>query len=148
MEGMMFTKVDYVMVTVSDMHKSIEFYRDKLGLPLKMETPGWSEFQTGPTTLALHGGSRPKAASTDAGQAGKPGADRGHGELYAGTCTMGFSVDDVQKTFEELKSAGVSFVMPPTLREGEGIKLAVCVDPDGLAISFAEPVHRAAGANE
>jgi lactoylglutathione lyase len=145
---MMFKKVDYVMVAVSDMHRSIEFYRDRLGLPLKMESPGWSEFQTGPTTLALHGGSKPREASTGVGTAGGATGDGGHGELYAGTCTMGFSVDDVQKTFEELQSAGVSFVMPPTLRAEEGIKLAVCLDPDGLAISFAEPVHRAASANE
>ena len=28
--------------------------------------------------------------------------------------------------------------MPPTQREGEGIKLAVALDPDGLPISFAQ----------
>jgi len=28
--------------------------------------------------------------------------------------------------------------MPPTQREGEGIKLAVGLDPDGLPISFAQ----------
>ena len=28
-------------------------------------------------------------------------------------------------------------VMPPTVQANEGIRLAVCIDPDGLAISFA-----------
>jgi hypothetical protein len=30
--------------------------------------------------------------------------------------------------------------MPPTDQPTEGIRLAVCVDPDGLPISFAEPL--------
>jgi lactoylglutathione lyase len=50
----MFSKVDYVMVNVSDMNRSVAFYRDTLGLSVKFESPGWSEFQTGATTLALH----------------------------------------------------------------------------------------------
>ena len=46
----MFSKVDYVMVNVSDMSRSVAFYRDTLGLVLKFESPGWSEFETGGTT--------------------------------------------------------------------------------------------------
>ena len=57
----MFNEVQYIMVTVSDMNRSVEFYRDKLGLRLKFESPGWTEFLTGTSTLALHGGGRPQA---------------------------------------------------------------------------------------
>jgi catechol 2,3-dioxygenase-like lactoylglutathione lyase family enzyme len=52
----MFKQLDYTMIIVSDMHRSVEFYRDKLGLPLKFQSPDWTEFATGTTTLALHGG--------------------------------------------------------------------------------------------
>ena len=52
----MFKQIDYTMVVVSDMQRSVEFYRDKLGIPLKFQSPDWTEFQTGTTTLALHGG--------------------------------------------------------------------------------------------
>ena len=52
----MFKQIDYTMVIVSDMQRSVEFYRDKLGIPLKFQSPEWTEFQTGTTTLALHGG--------------------------------------------------------------------------------------------
>jgi lactoylglutathione lyase len=122
----MFQQVDYVMVIVSDMSRSVEFYRDKLGLPLKFETNEWTEFQTGPTILALHGGgtSREKRENNE-GQ-------------VAGSCSIGFTVKDLDKTYAELKEKGVRFVMPPTQREGEGIKLAVGLDPDGLPVSFAE----------
>jgi lactoylglutathione lyase len=126
----MFSKVDYVMVNVSDMRRSVEFYRDTLGLRLKFESPGWSEFETGATTLALHAATR--AAGSDATQAGP----------VAGTCSLGFSVSDINSTYAQLRERGARFVMPPTEQVNEGIRLAVCVDPDGLAISFAEPIAR------
>jgi catechol 2,3-dioxygenase-like lactoylglutathione lyase family enzyme len=47
------------MVTVSDMERSVRFYRDTLGLKLRFQSPDWSEFDLGPTTLALHGGGTP-----------------------------------------------------------------------------------------
>lgn len=127
----MFSKVDYVMVNVSDMGRSVAFYRDTLGLPLKFESPGWSEFETGPTTLALHG-------VTPASGGGGP-APAGPA---AGTCSLGFSVESLDATYSELQRRGVRFVLPPTEQANEGIRLAVCIDPDGLAISFAEPMAR------
>jgi lactoylglutathione lyase len=129
----MFSKVDYVMVNVSDMRHSVAFYRDTLGLKLKFESPGWSEFETGATTLALHPGTR-VAGSEAANQAGP----------VAGACSLGFSVQDLNSTYAELQKRGAHFVMPPTEQANEGIRLAVCIDPDGLTISFAEPIAREA----
>jgi hypothetical protein len=48
----------------------------------------------------------------------------------------------VEKTYKDLQAKGVNFVMAPTQREGEGIKLAVAVDPDGLPISFAQLIAK------
>ncbi len=31
---------------MSDMKKAVSFYRDVIGLPLKFESPGWTEFAT------------------------------------------------------------------------------------------------------
>lgn len=128
----MFKQIDYTMVIVSDMKRSVEFYRDKLGIPLKFESPDWTEFQTGATTLALHGGG---IARENSG---------GGQDKEAGTCSIGFNVEDVDKTYDELKSKGIFFVMPPMQREGEGIKLAVCLDPDGLPVSIAQMIGSAA----
>lgn len=129
----MFKQIDYTMVVVSDMSRSVEFYRDRLGITLKFQSPDWTEFQTGTTTLALHGGGT-KSTTPPAGDPTK----------QAGSCSIGFNVADVDKTYEELKAKGINFVMPPTQREGEGIKLAVCVDPDGLPIAFAQTVAQGA----
>jgi lactoylglutathione lyase len=113
------------------MGRSVAFYRDTLGLRLKFESPGWSEFETGATTLALHPGTR-SASSQAVAQAGPA----------AGTCSLGFSVPDLNRTYAELRERGAHFVMPPTEQANEGIRLAVCIDPDGLTISFAEPLAR------
>ena len=90
----MFSKADYVMIIVSDMHRSVAFYRDTLGLRLKFESPGWSEFETGATTLALHPGTR--AAGGEAASQTGPAA---------GTCSLGFSVPNLNSTYAELASA-------------------------------------------
>ena len=129
----MFKQIDYTMVVVSDMQRSVEFYRDKLGIPLKFQSPEWTEFATGATTLALHGGGVPAA--------GPPSGDP---SKTAGACSIGFNVDDVDKAYEDLKAKGIRFVMPPTQREGEGIRLAVAIDPDGLPISFAQLIAHGA----
>jgi lactoylglutathione lyase len=121
-----FNKVDYVMITVSNMARSVAFYKDKLGIPMKFGTPEWTEFQTGTTTLALHGGGQPSSTPRD------PSTH------VAGTCSIGFNVDNLDLVYEQLQAKGVVFVMPPTAREGEDIKLAIALDPDGVAISFGQ----------
>jgi len=124
----MFKQVDYMMVIVSDMQNSISFYRDKLGLQLKFESPDWTEFSTGTTTLALHGGGNKSST---------PPADK-----QAGICTIGFNVQNIEQVYADLQAKGVRFVMPPKTQPNEGIKLAVAIDPDGLAVSFAEYIKK------
>ena len=103
-----FNKVDYIMITVSNMARSVAFYKDKLGIPMKFGTPEWTEFQTGKTyshfTAAVH----PK----------KPPAIRS--AHYAGTCSIGFNVDNLDLVYEQLQAKGVVFVMPPTHARGKG----------------------------
>ena len=92
----MFSKVDYVMVNVSDMRRSVEFYRDTLGLRLKFESPAWSEFETGATTLALHAGTKVD-----------PVQDR---PATAGICRPGFGVPDLGEFHKRMLAASVRCV--------------------------------------
>ncbi len=123
----MFQRIDYLMVMVSKMDASVKFYRDALGLPLRFESPGWSEFETGTTTLALH----------IAGSAAAKAAD----DSAPGTLRLGFNVDDIDRAVQTLKERGVRFVQEPTLQPSEGIKLGVFVDPDGMRISIAQTLR-------
>jgi lactoylglutathione lyase len=124
----MLMRLNYVIVYTSDMPRSIAFYRDTLGFPVKMESSGWTEFHTGATTLALH----------HAKPANPPRV--AHGDTKAGEAHLGLEVLDIEKFYEEKKAKGVDFTMPPTLREF-GRKLAIFVDPDGLPISVTEEVR-------
>jgi lactoylglutathione lyase len=54
-------KLNYVIEFVADMDRAVKFYRDVLGLSLKFQSPGWSEFSTGETSLDLHPASEKKS---------------------------------------------------------------------------------------
>ncbi len=113
----MFDRVSVLIVTVSDMKRSVAFYRDTLGLPLKFESPSWSEFDTPGTTLALH----------PAGE---------HLKVQRGGISFGFTVKNIDEAYETLKARGLQFAMPPTMQDFGG-KLAIFLDPDGYEISLA-----------
>ncbi len=117
-------KPDYIVVYVSDMQRSTEFYRDVLGIPLKFASPGWTEFDTGTVTLALHkAGDKPLPPSQ-----GRPPAGQAH---------LAFVVDDLQSVYESLKAQDVQFSMPPE-KQVTGRMLAVLHDPDGMGITLQQ----------
>ena len=47
-------KVEAVILLVSDMEKSVKFYRDVLRLPIKSQSEEWTEFFNSGTVIALH----------------------------------------------------------------------------------------------
>src|SRR6201984_1533860 len=103
------TQFRYAIKFVADMDKTVKFYRDVLGLQLKFESPGWSEFSTGETTLALH-------PASDKNPAGK-------GEL-------GFTVADVEAFYRDMSAKGMLFAMPPKKQDFDGV-VAQFVDSEG-----------------
>ena len=50
----MFSKIGSIILLVDDMERSTQFYKDTLGLKLKVKTTDWIEFFEKGTTLALH----------------------------------------------------------------------------------------------
>ena len=121
----------YVMVNVSDMTQSLEFYRDKLGLTSRFESEWWSEFDTGATTLALHHGVKRDSASNSATEK----------EPVAGTSFIGFDVESVDEVYEALSAKGVTFLSEPETKEQEGIRSTNCLDPDGLTVTISQSLH-------
>ena len=80
---------------------------------------------------------RPRSHFTEAARPRHPPSGK---EQLAGRASIGFNVEDLDKVFQDIKSKGARVVMPPTQREGEGIRLAVFLDPDGLPVSFAQTI--------
>jgi lactoylglutathione lyase len=125
-EGKIDMKVNYVIVFVSDMPRSLAFYRDVIGLPLRFESPGWTEFATDGATLALH-------------QSGSAtGHDRSRAET-AGECRPGLQVPDLDAFHRRMVERQVRCIQEPNMVFGS--RVALYADPDGLAISVGE--HRA-----
>lgn len=113
-------RVNYAIVFVSDMKRSVEFYRDVLGLPLKFETPGWTEFATDGATLALHA-----CKESDADEYERPGRWR-----------SGFSVSDLDAYHRRMVEKNVRCVQEP--KGLFGARIAMYLDPDGLPFSVGE----------
>lgn len=116
-------KLSYVIKFVGDMNRAVKFYRDVLGFPLKFESPDWSEFVTGETTLALHAASQKNPA---------------------GTVEVGFTVPNVQKFHTEMSAKGVQFTLPPTKQDYGGV-LAEFADSEGGSCSVGEQQAAAQG---
>jgi predicted enzyme related to lactoylglutathione lyase len=102
-------KLKYIIEFVADMDRAVRFYRDVVGLTLKFESPEWSEFATGETSLALH---------------------RASEKNPAGTYDVGFTVSDLPQFYAHMQSKGVKFSMPPTKQDFGGT-LAQFVDSEG-----------------
>ncbi len=117
-------RVSYAIVFVSDMKRSVAFYRDTLDIPLRFETPGWTEFDTGGTTLALHLSDEPSV----------PGGDSDH--LPAGRCRWGFCVPDLNGFHVKMTERGVPCAQEP--KEVFGARIAQYADPDGMGFSVSE----------
>jgi predicted enzyme related to lactoylglutathione lyase len=111
----MTAKLSHIIEFVADMNRAVAFYRDVVCLPLKFQSPEWSEFATGETTLALH-------AASERNPAGK--------------LEMGFSVPDLKQFHAEMTGKGVQFPMPPA-RQDFGGMLAQFVDSEGASVSVS-----------
>ena len=105
----------YLIKFVGDMGKAVAFHRDVLGLSLRFESPFWSEFDTGPTTLALHPAS-PKNP--------------------AGTCQPGFRVADLKGMYAGREGLGIGFSAEPTLQRG--VLMGRFLDTDGAENGISE----------
>lgn len=117
-------RVNYAVVFVSDMKRSIAFYRDELQLPLKFETSHWTEFATEGSTMALHLSERPN-----------PDDDVVQDET-AGRCRPGFSVPDLDAFHQRMIERGVPCLQAP--KDVFGARIAQYVDPDGLVLSVSQ----------
>lgn len=120
----MATRFSYSILFVGDMQRSIAFYRDLVGLKLKMESPEWTEFETEGCTLALH------KASTDVEGLAAPEA----GRFPAGHAHTGFTVDDIEAFAAKMHECGVACLSEVKRQEFGGL-MGVWRDPDGIPVS-------------
>ena len=117
-------RLSYAIVFVSDMSRAVSFYRDVLGLPMRFESPGWTEFATDGATLALH---KSEGAGSE--------REKLHPER-AGLCRPGLSVPELDVFHKRMLENNVRCVQEP--KDTFGVRIAQYVDPDGLTVSVSE----------
>ncbi len=111
----MITQLGNVTVVVKDLDKALAFYKDTLGLRLAFyhKDDNWLCFDAGRTALSL---------TTPWNKRAK--------KLLGIPTGVSFYVDDIKKTYKDLKKKKVRFHLAPR-KEPWGGTLANFSDPDG-----------------
>ena len=113
-------RVGNVILTVTDLGKSVEFYNKILGMPIKRERNNWVDLgQTG-ALLSLH-----------------PTSDTDGDSSIGNRILIGFVVGDVSSAIDELKLKNIK--IHRDIQDKPSGKNAIILDPDGYMISLFEP---------
>jgi catechol 2,3-dioxygenase-like lactoylglutathione lyase family enzyme len=109
-----------VMLGVRDMERSLEFYRDRLALPVQFSSPEFAFLSAGGVRLVLRRAPNQPAVS-----------EEGRTEIV-------FTVDDVDAAHRVLAGRGVVFRVEPRPVTGDQCA-ADFRDPDGHVLSIFGP---------
>ena len=115
-------KVGNVILAVKDLKKSVDFYNNILGMPIKNTRSNWVDLGQSGALLSLHPASAELSTPND-------------------MIMIGLVVGDVESAVNELKSKNVKIHRDIQEREA-GIN-AIILDPDGYMISLFEPIFTA-----
>lgn len=123
----MLTKIDYqgtlvCSINVSDLDRSVTWYRDGLGFEEIYRMPGWGWCEM--------------RSPVDGVTLGLQQAEAGFGP---GGATLAFAVADVEAARRHLEAVGARFEGDIVVIPGDnGVKLANFFDPDGNPLTLAE----------
>ena len=138
-------------IVVSDMERSLRFYRDLLGLQVVRvmdESGGYIDSMLSlqnvhVTTVKM---------SADSGSTlvellefkSHPRQSHGDREVCSvGPSHVAFTVDDLDALYRRLSQAGVRFNAPPQLSPDGCAKVTFCQDPDGTLVELVEVLDAA-----
>lgn len=104
------------LISVVNMERAVNFYRDIIGLDVKVYSPYWSELTFGTAVVALHGGG--EGSFTETG--------------------LSFTVKDIFVACQEAINGGGSVRSEPEDRGDEGIYLAMLTDTENNGIMISQ----------
>ena len=135
----MTVKFNHVGISVTDLDRSIAFYRDMFGMeplgdPFPFSGPQFSEIMDIPQVegrmCMIAGGNLWLELFEFANPAGTP-KDPNYKVSDRGISHFGMTVDDIHATYAKLKAAGVPIHGRLQTFSGGGMRAAYCRDPDG-----------------
>ncbi len=110
-----------VIIAVSDLPKSVKFYNEVIGLPIKNNRENWVELAKQGATVILHTASRPINTGTS----------------IENGIVIGLVVGDIESALQELKVQKVTVYRD--IESHKSGKNAIILDPDKYMISLFEP---------
>ena len=139
------SKIGHVGLTVSDLERSLRFYRDLLGLK-EIDRNEFAEASFG--KLTNNPGAHIRTAMLGSGALLLQLVEYVHGggermrldHRNAGTPHLSFQVEDLDRTFEEMRRRGVEITsdIVPITRE---IRSFYVADPDGVPVELMEGAY-------
>ncbi len=117
--------ISNIMLAVHGMDRSVAFYRDVLGLPVRFASPNMTFLRAGAVTICL------RLAP------GAPAAEDGRIEVV-------FDAPDIHAAYAQLSARGVAFRLAPRVITGN-LWAADFRDPDGNILSIFGPAADEAG---
>jgi catechol 2,3-dioxygenase-like lactoylglutathione lyase family enzyme len=146
----MVKRVDHFALTVSDLERSLRFYRDLLGLEVRVRRiwnedyvrrmVGFPDASMDIALLALPGDDDQQLELNEYLQP-RAGAPRNPINT-PGSAHLCFIVDDIQELYELLRQAGTEFVSEPVavpVGPNKGRRTAYLLDPDGIVVQLMQP---------
>ena len=121
----------YIILYVNDFEKTMHFYQDILNLPVKMQQDTYVEFDTGETTLSINTRESVKEVI---------GLNVPEASVSTQTFEIGFVVEDVPATIDNLREKGVPIIKEPVTKPW-GQTVAYVADPDGHYIEICTSVE-------
>lgn len=135
-------------IVVSNLEKSLHFYRDLLGLEIRRDMPEEGEFID--TILGLKGVKvrtvKMAAANGDTlvellEYQSHKGKKRENYEIFdLGASHVAFTVENVGEEYKRLQEDGVHFTCSPQVSPDGKAKVTFCYDPDGVPIELVEEI--------
>jgi lactoylglutathione lyase len=122
-------RIAYVVLFVTDLERSIRFYRDLIGLPFRFSAESYAEFDTEGAKLSLYPRARLPDLIGHEAPPGRPPWPQGE---------VAFFVDDVDAEHVRLLREGVRIIAPPTDRPW-GERTLHVEDPDGNVVELTRP---------
>jgi len=110
-----------IIIAVSNLEKSLQFYHEIIGLPIKQKRGNWVELAKEGATVILH----PASKQINTGTSIENGI------------VIGLVVGDVESAVQELKSKNVVIYRDVVLHKAG--KNCIVLDPDKYMISLFEP---------
>jgi catechol 2,3-dioxygenase-like lactoylglutathione lyase family enzyme len=143
----MIKDVRHIGIVVTDMEKSLKFYRDLLGLKIKSLVDEEGQFLD---NMLAHENVKNKVAKLYAknGNAlvelidSKSYGNKKDRDFFTiGASHFAFTVDNLEKTYDYLVKNGVKFTAPPQQTPDGFAKVTFCEDPDGTLIELVEVIN-------